>query len=83
MYEINKIVFYLSKKKISHHAADDGTFIDHHDVEVLILLVGVLPKLDTGRLHQRLVIAVLILLLHLREEGLLLLCHRLSFSHLG
>ena len=70
---------------LSLHAADDGTFIDHHDVEVLILLLGDLPKLDIGRLHQRLVIAVLIrfLSLNLREEGLLLCYHRLSFSHLG
>ena len=70
---------------LSLHAADDDTFIDHHFVEVLIH-GGVLSKLDTGRLHLRLVIAVLILLLYLREEGLgaavydLLLCQLLSVS---
>ena len=54
---------------LSAHGADDDAFVDHHLVKIL-LLSGILPKLDlTGSLHHRLVIAVLILLLYLREIG--------------
>ena len=54
---------------LSAHGADSDAFVDHHLVKIL-LLSGFLPKLDlTGGLHHGLVIAVLILLLYLREVG--------------
>ena len=55
--------------ELSLRAADYDTFIDQYVAEILIL-IGVLPKLDYGRLISASSLLPSIFFLHLLEEGL-------------